>query len=101
MPYELLSRAVSRGALGVAFLTLVILLGLMLWKDIQARKPLNKLLVFAVAMLALWCIFAWAQMYAAIREIAALPDDSERLPAAERRDLPQRSSATPKPFQNQ
>jgi hypothetical protein len=66
MQQELALRAITQGTIGVIFLTLLLVLLLTLRKDIQGKKRLSSIVIFALAMLGLWCFAAFTEVYVSV-----------------------------------
>jgi hypothetical protein len=69
MQHELVMKAVTQGITGSVFLTLLLLLLFALRNDILARKRLSGIVMFTLAVLALWCFLAFAKAYINVREM--------------------------------
>ena len=72
MQHELAFKAITQGAVGVIFLTLLLVLLFALRKDFKRKKPLNAIVIFALAMLGLWCFVAFEKAYLSLHKMIAL-----------------------------
>jgi hypothetical protein len=68
MQHELVFRAITQGSIGIIFLTLLVGLLYTLRKDIRTRR-LSWIVVFALAMMGLWCFFALAEVYVSLHKM--------------------------------
>ncbi|MGH7930386.1 MAG: hypothetical protein ACREQV_21655 [Candidatus Binatia bacterium] len=78
MQHELVLKAITHGTIGVIFLALLLVLLFALRKDIKGRKPLRGIVIFALAILGLWCFLAFAEVYVNLQKIIAPQPISEQ-----------------------
>jgi hypothetical protein len=71
MQQELALKVIMQGTLGIILLTLLLVLLLALRNDIKKRKPLSAVVIFALAMLGLWCFAAFAEVYVSLDKMIA------------------------------
>jgi hypothetical protein len=69
MQHELVVKAITQGIIGIIFLTLLLLLLFALRKDIQSRTRLSGIVIFALAVMGLWCLLAFADVYISLRKM--------------------------------
>jgi hypothetical protein len=69
MQEELILKAIAQAIAALVLVTILIMLLLVLRKDVQGRRPLNRSTLFAVVMLGLWSFFALAEAYASFRQV--------------------------------
>ena len=72
MQQELAFKAITQGTIGVIFLTLLLVLLFTLRKDFKRKKPLNAIVIFALAVLGLWCFVAFEKAYVSLHKLLAL-----------------------------
>jgi Kef-type K+ transport system membrane component KefB len=78
MQQELAFKAITQGTIGVIFLTLLLGLLFTLRQDIQRKKRLGGIVIFALSILGLWCFLAFAEVYFSLHEFIASQYTTER-----------------------
>jgi small-conductance mechanosensitive channel len=63
MQQELAFKAITQGTIGVIFLTLLLVLLFTLRQDIQRKKRLSGIVIFALSIMGLWSFLAFAEVY--------------------------------------
>jgi hypothetical protein len=79
MQKELLIRAITQGTIGVIFLALLLALLFTLRTELQKRKRLSNIVIFALAMLGLWSFLAFAEVFVSVREMITSPAASDTM----------------------
>jgi hypothetical protein len=69
MQHKLVLNAITQGIVGLILLTILVVMILVIWNELRAKRPLNGIVLFAAGLLGFWCLLAFADAYVSLRQI--------------------------------